>query len=66
MILYVAQDYNGNVYITDVKDCLPPDVTDFHEVQLVNYARHVNEPYIQIEVADVSFAQDIIRKGVLL
>jgi hypothetical protein len=40
MYLYVAQDFVGNVYITDEKDSLPPDVTDFHSCFLPDKNSH--------------------------
>lgn len=40
MYVYVAQDWNGNVYITDDRDALPPDVTDFYECYLPEKERH--------------------------
>jgi hypothetical protein len=29
MYIYVAQDWDGNIYVTDDRDALPPNVTDF-------------------------------------
>jgi hypothetical protein len=41
MYIYVAQDWDGNVYITDERDCLPPNITDFQECFLPEKQRHV-------------------------
>jgi hypothetical protein len=53
MHIYVAQDWVGNVYITDERDCLPPDVTDFHECLLPEKERHQDRT-LSVDIRDYS------------
>jgi hypothetical protein len=52
VILYIAQDWSGNVYIVDERDCLPPDVTDFHEVFLSEKANHSEDATLTVDIED--------------
>lgn len=56
MYIYVARDWDGNVFISDDRDCLPPSVTDFHEVFLPERNRHENseDPTLNIDIKDYS------------
>ncbi len=56
MYLFIAQDFDGNVYVTDEKDSLPPDVVDFHEVWLAEKKSFYNceNPTLSLEIQDYS------------
>jgi len=34
MEVFIAQGYNGDVFVTDDRDSLPPDITDFNAIHL--------------------------------
>jgi hypothetical protein len=63
MILFVAQDYAGNVHITDDVDSLPPDVIAFHKCDLPNKPRFMDtpDPTLSIDVQDYSEIVSIRR-----
>lgn len=63
MYVYVAQDYDGNVYITDEKDALPPDVTDYDRVYLQWKARFTatEDPTLSVDIQDYSEIVSIKR-----
>lgn len=54
MRLFIGQDWHGNVHVTDDRDALPPDLTDFHEVYLPDYARFAERvnAVLNIQVRD--------------
>jgi hypothetical protein len=56
MYIYVAQDWDGNVYITDERDCLPPDITDFQECFLPEKERHSGneDRTLSVDIKDYS------------
>jgi hypothetical protein len=70
MRLFIGQDYFGNVHITDERDCLPPDLTDFHEVSLPFNERFYNtdDPTMIVEISGrhdyINEIFSIERKGV--
>jgi len=56
MHIYVGQDWHGNVYISDDKDTLPPDLTDFHTNYLPDYSRFAEREgsNLNIQIGNVS------------
>lgn len=54
MYIYIAQDWDGNVYIADDRDCLPPDVTDFHECFLPEKTTHNDDRTLNVDIKDYS------------
>jgi len=66
MILYIGQDYAGNIHITDERDVLPSDLTSFDELHLPykGHFQHTEDPTLHLEVQDVSEIFSIVRKGI--
>jgi hypothetical protein len=63
MYIYVAQDWDGNVYVTDERDALPPDVTDFQEVWLSEKHGHTEEPTLSVDIQDYSEIISLRRRA---
>jgi hypothetical protein len=56
MHIFLARDWHGNLYITDDKDTLPPDVTDFHEVFFAERKpeHQSDDPTLSVDIKDYS------------
>jgi hypothetical protein len=56
MYIYVAQDWDGNIYVTDDRDALPPNVTEFQECFLPEKTRHSEseDRTLSVDIRDYS------------
>jgi len=54
MHIYFGEDFNGNYYLTDVLDYLPPDLISFQTITLDRKYKKNPDRTFAIEIGDTS------------